>query len=254
MIKFNKVSLKYDKDTYAVHDLSLVIEEGEFVFIVGKTGAGKSTLFKLLTRELKPTSGSIKVFKENIEYISNKKIPYYRRKLGVVFQDFKLLEDRNVYENVAFAQEVIGVNAFKIKKRVIKILNLVGLRNKASKMPNELSGGEKQKVAIARAIINKPKILLADEPTGSLSKTSKFSISIPNIMAVTSYYPVRFISNDIINLLNSINQNGTTVVVITHDMHLVERMNKRVIRLDEGNLIYDDMGLDDQLRDYLSKE
>ena len=233
MIKFNKVSLKYDKDTYAVHDLSLVIEEGEFVFIVGKTGAGKSTLFKLLTRELKPTSGSIKVFKENIEYISNKKIPYYRRKLGVVFQDFKLLEDRNVYENVAFAQEVIGVNAFKIKKRVIKILNLVGLRNKASKMPNELSGGEKQKVAIARAIINKPKILLADEPTGNLDEIS---------------------TNDIINLLNSINQNGTTVVVITHDMHLVERMNKRVIRLDEGNLIYDDMGLDDQLRDYLSKE
>ena len=233
MIKFNKVSLKYDKDTYAVRDLSLVIEEGEFVFIVGKTGAGKSTLFKLLTRELKPTSGSIKVFKENIEYITNRKIPYYRRKLGVVFQDFKLLEDRNVYENVAFAQEVIGVNAFKIKKRVIKILNLVGLRNKANKMPNELSGGEKQKVAIARAIINKPKILLADEPTGNLDEIS---------------------TNDIISLLNSINQNGTTVVVITHDMHLVERMNKRVIRLDEGNLIYDDMGLDDQLKDYLSKE
>ena len=233
MIKFNKVSLKYDKDTYAVHDLSLLIEEGEFVFIVGKTGAGKSTLFKLLTRELKPTSGSIKVFKENIEYITNKKIPYYRRKLGVVFQDFKLLEDRNVYENVAFAQEVIGVNSFKIKKRVIKILNLVGLRNKANKMPNELSGGEKQKVAIARAIINKPKILLADEPTGNLDEVS---------------------TNDIINLLNSINQNGTTVVVITHDMHLVERMNKRVIRLDEGNIVYDDFGLDDQIKKYLSKE
>ena len=233
MIKFNKVSLKYDKDTYAVHDLSLKIEEGEFVFIVGKTGAGKSTLFKLLTRELKPTSGSIKVFKDNIEYITNKKIPYYRRKLGVVFQDFKLLEDRNVYENVAFAQEVIGVNSFKIKKRVIKILNLVGLRNKANKMPNELSGGEKQKVAIARAIINKPKILLADEPTGNLDEVS---------------------TNDIINLLNSINQNGTTVVVITHDMHLVERMNKRVIRLDEGNLVYDDFGLDDQIKSYLSKE
>ena len=233
MIRFNNVSLKYDKDTYAIRDLSLKIDEGEFVFIVGKTGAGKSTLFKLLTRELKPSSGSIKVFKDNIEYISNRDIPYYRRKLGVVFQDFKLLEDRNVYENIAFAQEVIGVNSFKIKKHVIKILNIVGLRNKANKMPNELSGGEKQKVAIARAIINKPKILLADEPTGNLDEVS---------------------TNEIINLLNTINQNGTTVVIITHDMHLVERMNKRVVRLDEGNLIYDDYGLDNQIKKYLENE
>lgn len=233
MIKFNNVSLKYDKDTYAIKDLSLKIDEGEFVFIVGKTGAGKSTLFKLLTRELKPSSGSIKVFRDNIEYISNRDIPYYRRKLGVIFQDFKLLEDRNVYENIAFAQEVIGVNSFKIKKHVIKILNLVGLRNKANKMPNELSGGEKQKVAIARAIINKPKILLADEPTGNLDEVS---------------------TNEIINLLNTINQNGTTVVIITHDMHLVERMNKRVVRLDEGNLIYDDYGLDNQIKKYLENE
>lgn len=233
MIRFNKVSLKYDKETYAIKDVTLKIDEGEFVFIVGKTGAGKSTLFKLLTRELKPTSGSIKVFKDNIEYITNRNIPYYRRKLGVVFQDFKLLEDRNVYENIAFAQEVIGVNSFKIKKHVIKILNLVGLRNKANKMPNELSGGEKQKVAIARAIINKPKILLADEPTGNLDEIS---------------------TNEIISLLNTINQNGTTVVIITHDMHLVERMNKRVIRLDEGNLIYDDYGLDNQIKKYLENE
>lgn len=233
MIRFNKVSLKYDKDTYAVQDLSLKIDEGEFVFIVGKTGAGKSTLFKLLTRELKPTSGSIKVFKDNIEYISNRQLPYYRRKLGVIFQDFKLLEDRNVFENVAFAQEVIGVNSFKIKKHVIKILSLVGLRNKATKMPQELSGGEKQKVAIARAIINKPKILLADEPTGNLDEMS---------------------TNEIIGLLDTINQNGTTVVIITHDMHLVERMNRRVIRLDEGNLIYDDYGLDKQIKRYLENE
>ena len=233
MIRFNKISLKYDKDTYAVQDLSLKIDEGEFVFIVGKTGAGKSTLFKLLTRELKPTSGSIKVFKDNIEYISNRQLPYYRRKLGVIFQDFKLLEDRNVFENVAFAQEVIGVNSFKIKKHVIKILSLVGLRNKATKMPQELSGGEKQKVAIARAIINKPKILLADEPTGNLDEMS---------------------TNEIIGLLDTINQNGTTVVIITHDMHLVERMNRRVIRLDEGNLIYDDYGLDKQIKRYLENE
>lgn len=233
MIKFNKVSLKYDKDSYAIHDLSLKINEGEFVFIVGKTGAGKSTLFKLLTRELVPTSGSIKVFKDNIEYISNKLLPYYRRQLGVIFQDFKLLEDRNAYENVAFAQEVIGVNSFKIRKRVLKILNIVGLRNKVSKMPYELSGGEKQKVAIARALINKPKILLADEPTGNLDEVS---------------------TNEIMNLLNSINQNGTTVVVITHDMHLVNRMNKRVIKLDEGNLVYDDFGLDEQIINYMKNE
>ena len=233
MIKFNKVSLKYDKDSYAIHDLSLKINEGEFVFIVGKTGAGKSTLFKLLTRELVPTSGSIKVFKDNIEYISDKLLPYYRRQLGVIFQDFKLLEDRNAYENVAFAQEVIGANSFKIKKRVLKILSIVGLRNKVSKMPYELSGGEKQKVAIARALINKPKILLADEPTGNLDEVS---------------------TNEIMNLLNSINQNGTTVVVITHDMHLVNRMNKRVIKLDEGNLVYDDYGLDEQIINYMKNE
>ncbi len=233
MIKFNKVSLKYDKDSYAIRDLTLKIDEGEFVFIVGKTGAGKSTLFKLLTRELVPTSGSIKVFKDNIEYISDRLIPYYRRNLGVIFQDFKLLEDRNVFENVAFAQEVIGVNSFKIRKRVIKILNMVGLRNKASKMPYELSGGEKQKVAIARAIINKPRILLADEPTGNLDEIS---------------------TNEIIGLLDSINQNGTTVVVITHDVHLVGRMNKRVIRLDEGNIIYDDFGLDEQIKKYMMSE
>ena len=233
MIRFNNVSVKYDKDVYAIKDLSLRINEGEFVFIVGKTGAGKSTLFKLLTREIKPFSGSIKVFKDNIEYINDRDIPYYRRQLGVIFQDFKLLEDRNAFENIAFAQEVIGINPFKIKKRVIKLLNIVGLRNKAHKMPNELSGGEKQKVAIARAIVNKPKILLADEPTGNLDEVS---------------------TNEIMSLLDSINQNGTIVVVITHDMHLVERMNKRVIRLDEGNIVYDDYGLDDQIRTYMQNE
>ena len=233
MIRFNKVSVKYDKETYAIKDLTLNIKDGEFVFIVGKTGAGKSTLFKLLTREIKPYSGSIKVFNENIEYINDNQIPYYRRNLGVIFQDFKLLEDRNAFENISFAQEVIGVNPFKIKKHVIKLLNIVGLRNKAQKMPYELSGGEKQKVAVARAIINKPKILLADEPTGNLDEIS---------------------TNEIMSLLDSINQNGTTVVVINHDMHLVERMKKRVIRLDEGNIVYDDVGLDDQIKSYIENE
>ncbi len=233
MIKFYNVSLKYDKDSYAINGVNLKINEGEFVFVVGKTGAGKSTLFKLLTRELKPTSGTIKVFNDNIANLSDKLIPYYRRQLGVVFQDFKLLEDKNVYENIAFAQEVIGANTFKIKKRVMRLLNIVDLRNKADKMPYELSGGEKQKVAIARALINKPKILLADEPTGNLDEMS---------------------TNEIIALLDIINKNGTTVVVITHDMHLVERMNKRVIKLDEGNLVYDDVGLDDQNKNILENE
>lgn len=228
MIKFNNVSLKYNNAKYALKDITLKINEGEFVFIVGKTGAGKSTVFKLLTRELVPTSGSIKVFNDNIEYINDKMLPYYRRELGVIFQDFKLLKDRNVFENVAFAQEVIGEYPFKIKKRVIKLLNLVGIRSKAAKMPHELSGGEKQKVAIARALINKPRLLLADEPTGNLDELS---------------------SNEIISLLENINSNGTTVVVITHDLHLVQRMNKRVIRIDEGNLIYDGYGLDSSLKD-----
>ena len=223
MIRFNNVSVKYDNDNYALRDLSLNINQGEFVFIVGRTGAGKSTIFKLLTREIKPTSGTIKVFNDNIAYIPNGDIPYYRRLLGVVFQDFKLLEDRNVFENVAFALEVIGTSSFKIRKKVIKILNLIGIRHKASKMPNELSGGEKQKVAISRAIINKPKLILADEPTGNLDEAS---------------------SHEIIDLLDVLNQNGTTVVVITHDLQMVRRMNKRVLRIEEGMLAYDGIGLD----------
>lgn len=233
MIKFYSVSLKYNNDAYAIKDLSLKIDEGEFVFIVGKTGAGKSTLFKLLTRELKPTSGTIKVFNDDIDQLSDRLIPYYRRQLGVVFQDFKLLEDRNAYENIAFAQEVIGASSFKIKKRVMRLLNIVDLKNKAYNMPSALSGGEKQKVAIARALINKPKILLADEPTGNLDEIS---------------------TNEIMSLLDIINKNGTTVVVITHDMRLVERMNKRVIKLDEGNIVYDDVGLDEQIKAYMDNE
>lgn len=232
MIIFKNVSVKYGNHT-VLKDVNLRIDEGEFVFIVGKSGAGKTTLFKLLTREITQTSGVIKVFNENLSYLRNREIPYYRRKLGIIFQDFKLLNDRNVYQNIAFAQEVIGASAFNIKKRVMKILNLVGIRQKANKMPNELSGGEKQKVAIARAIINKPKLVLADEPTGNLDEIS---------------------TNEIMDLLETINQNGTTVVCITHDVHLVDRMDKRVIRIDEGNLIYDDYGLDDELKEYLEDE
>ena len=231
MIVFKNVTVKYDKENYALKDMSLQIKEGEFVFIVGKTGAGKSTLFKLLTRQISPTSGTIKVFKNNLDRIGNRDLPYYRRNLGVVFQDFKLLDDRNVYNNVSFAQEVIGENSFRIKKRVNNVLNLVGLRNKYRKMPRELSGGEQQKVAIARAIINKPKIILADEPTGNLDEIS---------------------TNGIIDLLLDINRAGTTVVVITHDLHLVSRLNKRVIRIHNGVKVSDTIGLDEEFSDLIT--
>lgn len=231
MIIFKNVTVKYDKENYALKDMSLHIKEGEFVFIVGKSGAGKSTLFKLLTRQIMPTSGNIKVFKNSLDRIRNRELPYYRRNLGVIFQDFKLLEDRNVYQNISFAQEVIGANSFKIKKRVNMVLNLVGLRNKYRKMPMELSGGEQQKVAIARAIINKPKIILADEPTGNLDEIN---------------------TNEIIDLLLDINRSGTTVVVITHDLHLVSRLNKRVIRIHNGVKVSDTIGLDDEFNDLIT--
>lgn len=230
MIIFKNVTVKYDKENYALKYFSLHIKEGEFVFIIGKTGAGKSTIFKLLTKQITPSSGNIKVFKNNLDRITNKNLPYYRRNLGVIYQDFKLLDDRNVYSNISFAQEVIGVNSFKIKKRVNNVLNLVGLRNKYRKMPKELSGGEQQKVAIARAIINKPKIILADEPTGNLDEIS---------------------TNEIIDLLLNINKQGTTVVVITHDLHMVSRLNKRVIRINNGIKVSDSIGLDDEFSELI---
>ena len=231
MIRFKNVNVRYEKEKYALRDFTLQIDEGEFVFIVGKTGAGKSTIFKLLTQEIKPSSGSIKVFKNKLELMSSKSIPYYRRNLGIVFQNFRLLPDKNVYNNIAFAQEIIGESSFRIKKRVMKVLNLIGLRNKSKKFPRELSGGEQQKVAIARAIINKPAIILADEPTGNLDEVS---------------------SNEIIDLLLHINEVGATVIVITHDLHLVSRLNKRVIRISNGEIISDTIGLDDELSEYIN--
>lgn len=234
MIKFKNVSLKYDKqETYALKNLSLTIDDGEFVFIVGKTGAGKTSLFKLLTKEIEQDSGTVKVLNKDITYLPKSELPYYRRNLGIVFQDFKLLEDRNVIQNIAFAQEVVGANRFKIKKRSLKALNMVGMRQKARKHINELSGGEKQKVAIARAIINRPQIILADEPTGNLDEIS---------------------SNEVMSLLSNINEKGTTVVVITHDIHMVSRMNKRVVRIKDGDVYSDTYGLDKELRDYMEKE
>ena len=226
MITFKNVTVKYDKN-YALKEFSTEIKDGEFVFLVGATGAGKTTIVKLLTREIIPNLGQITVFNNKLLDIKNSKVPYYRRNLGIIFQDFKLLSDRNVYENVAFAQEVIGINKQIIKKHVLQVLNIVGIRNKSQKMISELSGGERQKVAIARAIVNKPKIIIADEPTGNLDEVS---------------------TNEIIDILMNINNMGTTVLMITHDLHLVSRMNKRVIRINQGELISDTIGLDDNLK------
>ena len=226
MISLKNVTVKYDKN-YALKEFSTQINDGEFVFLVGATGAGKTTIVKLLTREILPDLGQINVFNNNLLDIKNSKVPYYRRNLGIIFQDFKLLTDRNVYENVAFAQEVIGVNKQIIKKHVMQVLNIVGIRNKSQKMIYELSGGERQKVAIARAIVNKPKIIIADEPTGNLDEVS---------------------TNEIIDILLNINNMGTTVLMITHDLHLVSRLNKRVISLNHGELISDTVGLDSNLK------
>ena len=233
MISFNNVTKIYDKRNKAVHDVSFDIKDGEFVFIVGQTGSGKTTLFKLLTKEIEPDSGNINVANLNLSDIKGRYIPKFRRMLGVIFQDFKLLDDRNVYDNVAFAQMVIGTPRKIIEKHVDNILDTVNLFQKGLKFPRELSGGEKQKVAIARALVNKPKILLADEPTGNLDEKS---------------------TNEIMDLLSIINENGTTVVVITHDLHLVSRMNKRVIRLKKGKVVSDTIGLDYELKELLRGE
>lgn len=233
MITFKNVTKIYDKRYRAIHNVSFNIKEGEFVFIVGQTGSGKTTLFKLLTKELEPESGNISVANLDLSTIKGRYIPKFRRMLGVIFQDFKLLDDRNVYDNVAFAQMVIGTPKKMIEKHVDNILDTVNLFQKGLKFPKELSGGEKQKVAIARALVNRPKILLADEPTGNLDEKS---------------------TNEIMDLLSIINEKGTTVVVITHDLHLVSRMNKRVIRLSKGKVISDTIGLDYELKELLRGE
>lgn len=231
MINFKNITVKYGNN-YALKEFSANIESGEFVFLVGATGAGKTTIVKVLTRQIIPDIGKIKVFNNDISEIKKSKVAFFRRNLGIIFQDFKLLTDRNVYENIAFAQEIIGVNKNLIKKHVMQVLNIVNLRTKANKQIDELSGGEKQKVAIARAIVNKPKIIIADEPTGNLDEMS---------------------TNEIMEILLNINNMGTTVLMITHDLHLVERLNKRVIRLHKGEKISDTVGLDENLKLILKK-
>ena len=221
MIKLEHVSKSYSAGIPALNDISLNIEEGEFVFIVGNSGSGKSTLIKLLLKELEPTKGVITINNRNLNAIRRKQIPKYRRNVGVVFQDFRLLKDRHVYEHVAFAQKVIGTPARLIRSSVPTMLSMVGLAAKYKSYPKQLSGGEQQRVAIARALVNQPKILLADEPTGNLDNHNAW---------------------EIMKLLEEINQKGTTVVVVTHNLEIVKAMKKRVITMKKGVIISDEKG------------
>lgn len=219
MITLENVSKSYAKSQPALNDVSLHIDKGEFVFIVGNSGSGKSTLIKLLLKELEPTSGTIIVNDQNLGKMKRRKVPKYRRGVGVVFQDFRLLKDRNVYENVAFAQRVIERPNRVIKKRVPEILTLVGLAEKYKSFPRELSGGEQQRVALARALVNRPNILLADEPTGNLDPKN---------------------SLEIMKLLEEINERGTTVLVVTHNREIVNSFRKRVITMRKGVIVSDE--------------
>lgn len=213
MITLEHISKSYSAGIPALNDVNLTIEDGEFVFIVGDSGSGKSTLIKLLLKELNPTEGRIVVDNIDLGKLRHRKIPKYRRKIGVVFQDFRLLEDRNVYDNIAFAQKVIGEPTKNIKKKVPKMLSMVGLAAKYKQKPRQLSGGEQQRVAIARALINEPSIRLADEPTGNLDVNNAW---------------------ETMKLLEEINKKGTTVIVVTHNMEIVKAMKKRVITIQKG--------------------
>ena len=221
MIELSRVCKTYETGSKAVKDISLTIDDGEFVFIVGRSGSGKSTLMKLLLKELEPTKGRIVVNDMDLGRMPRRYIPKYRRRLGVVFQDFRLRKDRTVFENVAFAQRVIGVPGRVIKETVPEMLRLVGLSSKYKAYPRQLSGGEQQRVAIARALINNPEVLLADEPTGNLDS---------------------FNTHGIMKLLEEINQRGTTVIVVTHSQEMVDEMNKRVITMERGSIISDERG------------
>lgn len=219
IITLENVSKSYSKGAPALNDVTLHVKKGEFVFIVGDSGSGKSTLIKLLLRELTPTKGSINVLGYDLVHIKRRKIPMFRRNLGVVFQDFRLLKDRNVYENVAFAQRVILKSNREIRRNVPTILATVGLAGKYKSKVNQLSGGEQQRVALARALVNKPTILLADEPTGNLDPGN---------------------TRDIMKLMEQINENGTTVIVVTHNREIVNEMKKRVITMNKGVIVNDE--------------
>lgn len=219
MITMESVSKSYSNGVPALNDISLHVEKGEFVFIVGDSGSGKSTLIKLLLRELTPTTGRVIVNNFDLSKLRRRKIAKFRRNIGVVFQDFRLLKDRNVYENVAFAQRVIEVPTRQIRKNVPAMLSLVGLAEKYKAKPKQLSGGEQQRVALARALVNNPPILLADEPTGNLDPRNSW---------------------EIMKLLEEINKRGTTVLVVTHNREIVNAMRKRVITVKKGVIISDE--------------
>src|SRR5574344_508241 len=220
MIVLEAVSKSYSTGAPAINKMNLKIEKGEFVFIVGNSGSGKSTLIKLLLKELEPTSGKIYVNGKFLNTIKRKIISEHRRGIGVVFQDFRLLKDRNVYDNIAFAQRVVETPLRVIKRRVPAMLSLVGLSEKYRSYPKELSGGEQQRVALARALVNNPSILLADEPTGNLDPKNSW---------------------EIMKLLEEINKRGTTVVVVTHNKEIVNAMKKRVITLEKGHIVSDEV-------------
>ena len=220
MIEFNNVTKSYVEGNEALKGVSLQVEDGEFAFLVGPSGSGKSTIIKLITGELKPTSGSVHVNGYSLERIRKREIPYLRRTVGVVFQDFRLIANKSVYENVAFAMRAIGAREKEIRARVPYILELVGLENKSRRHPSELSGGEQQRLAIARALVNNPSTIIADEPTGNLDPA---------------------MSLEIMCLLQEINNLGTTMLVVTHAKDLVEQFGNRVIAIDDGLIVHDGM-------------
>lgn len=218
MIKLNDVSTVYDDDFVALHDINLAIGPGEFISIIGPAGAGKSTLLRLMTRELRPTKGKVIIDDLDLSTISGDDVPILRRKVGTVFQDFKLLSNRTAFENVAFALEVVGAKNKKINEDVPKALDIVGLRDKKANFPHQLSGGEKQRLAIARALIHRPHIILADEPTGNLDMVN---------------------GHEVVQLLLKINKLGTTVLLVTHNREIVNIVNRRVVSMEKGRIVRD---------------
>lgn len=219
IIALDAVSKQYQTGVDALKDVSIRIEQGEFVFVVGKSGSGKSTFIKLLLKELDPTSGKLYIAGRLVNKLRRKQVPLYRRNIGVVFQDFRLLMDRNVYDNVAFAQRVVEVTNRTIRRRVPAMLSMVGLAEKYKSFPKELSGGEQQRVALTRALVNNPPILLADEPTGNLDPKNSW---------------------EIMKLLDEINSRGTTVIVVTHNSEIVDAMQKRVVTIHKGVIVSDE--------------
>ena len=219
MIEFRNVKKTYDTGTVAIKNANFRIDKGEFCFLVGTSGSGKSTLIKLILKEEEPTSGTIIINGKDTTFLKQSRIPYLRRSMGVVFQDFRLLPDKTVYDNVAYAMYIVRSTPKHIRRQVPMVLSLVGLSGKAKMYPHELSGGEQQRVALARALVNNPSMLIADEPTGNLDPETAW---------------------DIMNLLNDINMRGTTVVVATHAKEIVDKMKKRVIQIDNGEIVRDD--------------